>query len=372
VTDFVIIGGGIAGVSAAAHLAPHGSVSLLEQESTLSYHTTGRSAALFIVNYGGPGSRALARASSSFFEDPPDFAADSALLTDRGAVWVARPDQLADLDRIAEEGRQSEAGTETMTPDDVMKLVPVMKRSVLGGGLHEPSARDIDVAGLHQAFVRILRKHGGEIHTGNQAVRLETTGSGWRVTSTGGTFECDAVINAAGAWGDQVAALAGIAPVGLTPMRRTAFMVPGSADYAALPMVVSVGHDYYFRPDGSQLLCSLSEEVPTEPEDAKPSMEDVALAIDRINEATVLGIRTVNSQWTGLRTFSPDGDLVIGEDPTAPAFYWLVGQGGTGIMTAPAYGELVASQVLGTGLPPGLAAAGVDPEVTSPARFRTQ
>jgi D-arginine dehydrogenase len=136
-------------------------------------------------------------------------------------------------------------------------------------------------------------------------------------------------------------------------------------------MVVSVGHDYYFRPDGSQLLCSLSEEEPTEPGDPRPRMEDVALAIDRINEATDLEIRTVNSQWTGLRTFSPDRDLVIGEDPTAPSFYWLVGQGGTGIMTAPAYGELLASQVLGTGLPPTLAAAGVDPEVTSPARFRT-
>ena len=370
-TDFVVIGGGIAGVSAAAHLAPHGKVSLLEQEPTLSYHTTGRSAALFIVNYGGPGSRPLARASAHFLENPPDFAADAALLTDRGAMWVARPDQLADLVRISEEGRQSGAGSEALEPEDVIKLAPVMRPELVGGGLYEPSARDIDVAGLHQAFVRILRKHDGEIHTGTQVVGLEATRSGWRVTTTDATVECDAVINAAGAWGDQVAALAGVGPVGLTPMRRTAFMVPGSADYEALPMVVSVSHDYYFRPDGTQLLCSLSEEEPAEPGDPRPRMEDVALAIDRINQATVLEIRSVNSEWTGLRTFSPDRDLVIGEDPTAPGFFWLVGQGGTGIMTAPAYGELVASQVLHHPLPDGLAAAGVDPGVTSPARFRT-
>ena len=147
-------------------------------------------------------------------------------------------------------------------------------------------------------------------------------------------------------------------------------MVPGSDELSALPMVVSVAHDYYFRPDGVQLLCSLSEEKPDQPGDPRPQMEDVALAIQRINEATVLDIRTVNSQWTGLRTFAPDRDLVIGEDPTAPGFFWLVGQGGTGIMTAPAYGELIASQVLHEGLPEGLTASGVDSEMTSPARFR--
>ena len=372
VTDFVVIGGGIAGVSAAAHLAPHGEVVLLEKEVTLSYHTTGRSAALFIVNYGGPGSRPLARASTRFFQDPPAHATDNPLLSDRGALWVARPEQLADLDRIAEEGRQSAAGSQTLTPEEVMRLAPMMNPDLLGGGLYEPTAADIDVAGLHQAFVRILRKHGGVIHTGSPVVAMTPVGTGWTVATTEEAFKCRSVINAAGAWGDQVAALAGVEPVGLTPMRRTAFMVPGSADYEALPMVVSVGHDYYFRPDGSQLLCSLSEEEPTEPGDPRPRMEDVALAIDRINEATDLEIRTVNSQWTGLRTFSPDRDLVIGEDPTAPSFYWLVGQGGTGIMTAPAYGELVASQVLHHQLPDGLAAAGVDPEVTSPARFRTE
>ncbi len=369
-TDFVVIGGGIAGISAAAHLAPHGTVVLLEQEAALAFHTTGRSAALFIVNYGGPGSRPLARGSARFFDTPPDYATDAPLLSDRGALWVARPDQLDALDRIADEGTRSGAGSQALTPEEVMQLAPVMKPNLLGGGLFEPSAADIDVAGLHQAFVRILRKHDGSIRTASPVVGIEAAGTGWRVTTPMETLECGAVVNAAGAWGDHVASLAGIEPIGLIPMRRTAFMVPGSDDFSALPMVVGVGHDYYFRPDGVQLLCSLSEEDPDLPGDPRPRMEDVALAIERINEATILGIRSVNSQWTGLRTFAPDRDLVIGEDPTAPGFFWLVGQGGTGIMTSPAYGELIASQVLHSELPQGLRDAGVDPAITSPARFR--
>lgn len=369
-TDFVVIGGGIAGVSAAAHLAPHGSVVLLEQEPSLAYHTTGRSAALFTINYGGPGSRPLARASAQFFDAPPDYATDTPLLSERGVLWVARPEQLDALDRIAGEGRQSGAGSEALTPEEVMRLVPVMKPELLGGGLYEPTTADIDVAGLHQAFVRILRKHGGSIRTGSPVVGIDTTNSAWRVTTAEETFDCGAIVNAAGAWGDHIASSAGIDPIGLAPMRRTAFMVPGSEELSALPMVVSVGNDYYFRPDGVQLLCSLSEEEPDLPGDPRPRMEDVALAIERINEATVLAIRSVNSQWTGLRTFAPDRELVIGEEPGASGFFWLVGQGGTGIATSPAYGELIASQVLHSELPESLANNGVDPDLTSPARFR--
>ncbi len=173
-----------------------------------------------------------------------------------------------------------------------------------------------------------------------------------------------------GGLGDHIAELAGIAPIGLQPMRRTAFMVPGSEESASWPMVVETNERFYFRPDGVQFLCSLAEEVPSEATDPKPRMEDVALAIERINEATTLGIRTVNSQWTGLRTFAPDRDLVIGGDPTAPGFYWLAGQGGIGIQTSPAYGKLLACEVVGEPLPDHFRDVGVDPERTSPARFR--
>lgn len=367
--DFLVIGGGIAGVSAAAHLAPHGSVTLLEQESSLAYHTTGRSAATFIVNYGSLGARSLARGSRSFFESPPEYSAESDLLTPRGALWVARPDQIDTLDELAEQAAGSGTDLQVLSPDQTMEIAPIMDPHRLGGAIFEPSARDIDVAGLHQAFVRIMRKHGGDIMLNSSVVEIGRDGSGWVVKTAEAVYRADAIINAAGAWGDLVAGMAGGEPIGLQPMRRTAFMVPGSEEFSPLPMVVGVGNDYYFRPDGTQFLCSLSEEDPSEPTDPKPRMEDVALAIERINEATTLEIRSVNSQWTGLRTFAPDREFVIGEDPQIEGFYWLVGQGGSGIMTSPGFGALVASEVLGEATPSHLTEVGVDPEKLSPARF---
>ncbi|MCH8972190.1 MAG: FAD-dependent oxidoreductase [Actinobacteria bacterium] len=369
-TDFIVIGGGIAGVSAAAHLAPHGSVTLVEMESALAYHTTGRSAALFVVNYGAQGSRPLGRASRAFLENPPQGSTDAPLVTPRGLLWTADETQMPGLVKIAEEGEESEAGSRLIPPDEVLGLVPVLNPDHIAGGLFEPSARDIDVAALQQAFVRIARMHDTEIRTQSPVTAIERKGSGWIVKAGGDTLTCGSIVNASGAWGDRVAALANIESIGLDPMRRTAFMVPGNQGYARWPMVVDADQRFYFKPDGVQLLCSLAEEEPSEPTDAKPRMEDVALAIELINEATTLGIRSVNSQWTGLRTFSPDRDLVIGEEPTAPGFFWLVGQGGTGIQTSPAYGALLASQVIGTEIPELLAEEGVDPSTTDPGRFR--
>lgn len=368
--DFVVIGGGIAGVAAAAHLSPHGSVTLLEMEATLAFHTTGRSAAIFIVNYGGEASRPLARASQSFLESPPEGTADSSLLSRRGALWVADQHQMEHLRRIAQEGHDSGAGSVLIGPGEVLDLVPVMRLDHLAGGLWEPSAYDLDVAALHQVFVRLARRNGAEILTSAPVTELRPIDSGWRVSTPNQDLDCGAVVNASGAWGDQVAMAAGVEPVGLQPMRRTAFMVPGDESYSGWPLVADVDHGYYFRPDGAQLMCSLAEETPSPPEDPRPRMEDVALAIERINTATTLEIRTVNSQWTGLRTFAPDRELVVGEDPTAPGFFWLVGQGGTGITSSPAFGALVASQVMGTPVPTDLVAAGVDPLRTLPDRFR--
>lgn len=369
-TDFVVIGGGIAGASAAAHLAPHGSVALLEMERSLAYHTTGRSAALFIVNYGAHGVRPMARASRRFLENPPEGSTEAPLLTRRGLLWIGESDQEEKLAEIAAGSIGVGEDTREVGPDEIAELVPVLRQERLATGVYEPGARDIDVAGLHQAYVRIARQHQTEIVTDAAVSGIDRRGSSWVVTTRHGEVEAPVVVNASGAWGDVVAALAGVEPVGLRPMRRTAFMVPGSENYATWPMVVDADQRFYFKPDGVQLLCCLAEEVPSEPMDPKPRMEDVALAIERINEATTLGISVVNSEWTGLRTFAPDRELVIGEDPTAPGFFWLVGQGGVGIQTSPAYGSLVASLVTGDDLAPDLAEAGVDPAVTDPARFR--
>lgn len=370
-TDFVVIGGGIAGVAAAANLAPHGEVILVEMESSLAYHTSGRSAAMLVENYGSTGSRPLVKAARPFLQDPPAGSVDAPLLSDRAVVWVAPKGEPTDrlLER-AEKGRLQGSRSRLLDTDGVLEVIPAMDPEWVGGGLYEPSGADIDVAALHQAFVRIARSHGAVLHTRSPVASIRRVGSGWEVRAGGHTMRCDAVINASGAWGDLIAEMAGVAPIGLQPYRRTAFMVPGSEESAHWPMVVEVDENFYFRPDGVQFLCSLAEETPSGPTDARPRMEDVALAIERINRATTLDIRSVSSQWAGLRTFAPDRDLVIGEDPTAPGFFWLVGQGGIGMQTSPAYGALIASLVIGNGLPDGFADAGVDPERTAPDRFR--
>lgn len=369
--DFVVIGGGIAGASAAANLASRGSVLLLEMEPTLAYHTTGRSAAVFVVHYGGHAAGPLAKASRRFLESPPDGLADSPLLGDRGVLWVGETEeQIERLRGIARAGQEADDGSRMVSVDEITELVPVMRGDRLAGGLYVPQARDIDVAALHQAFVRLARRHHAEIRTSSPVVEIRRHRSHWEVVTDGETIPCIAVVNAAGAWGDHVASMAGVEPIGLQPMRRTAFMVPGSGDSAHWPMVVDAEERYYFKPDGGQFLCSLAEEIPSEPTDPKPRMEDVALAIERINSATTLDIRTVNSQWTGLRTFAPDRAMVIGESPATPGFFWLVGQGGTGIQTSPGYGELLSALVTDTPLPHHLVEAGVDPSLTDPTRLR--
>lgn len=369
-TDIVVIGGGIAGVTAAAHLSPNASVTLLEMEESLAYHTTGRSAALLVVNYGGQGVRPLTRSSRAFFEAPPEGSTDASLLSDRGAMFVSDEARMDRLEKLAREGEDAGANSELMTAEEVIELVPTMSPEFVAGGLLELDARDIDVAGLHQAFVRIARRYGAAIKPGEPVISISKTASGWSVKTPQAEYQCDIVVNAAGAWGDVVATMAGVDPVGLEPKRRTAFMVPGHIDCAGWPAVADVDTRWYFKPDGVQMLCSLGEENPSEPADVKPRMEDVALAIERINEATTLNIRTVNSEWTGLRTFAPDGELVVGEEPGSDGFFWLVGQGGTGIGASPAYGSLLASQVFGNELDPELMDAGVDPATTSPRRLR--
>lgn len=370
-TDFVVIGGGFAGISAAAHLAPHGSVVLLEMESSLAYHTSGRSAAMLVENYGSQGSRPLVKAARPFLEDPPSGAVDSPLLSPRPVLFVADTSGLADLEVKAETGRANGAHNEILDAEGVIEKMPAIRSDWVGGGLFEPSGADIDVAALHQAFVRIARSNGAEIITSAPVTAIQRSNDGWTVISGNRRLSSPVVVNAAGAWGDVLARLADVEALGLQPYRRTAFMVPGSEQSSMWPMVVETHEKWYLRPDGVQFLCSLAEEVESEPMDVRPRMEDVALAIERINLATTLDIRTVNSQWTGLRTFSPDRDLVIGEDPTAPGFFWLVGLGGIGVQTSPAYGALLASLVTDQGIPDPLRAAGVDPERTSPDRFRS-
>jgi D-arginine dehydrogenase len=366
-----VVGGGIAGVSAAYELAMVGcAVTLFEMEPVLAAHSTGRSAALYFENYGALPNRPLTRASRAFFDTPPAGLVDHPLLTTRGAMWIGTPDQEASLRiHLAESAAGISPGT-WLGPARAQALVPALRNEYLGGAVYEPAALDLDVAGLHQAFVRGLRRAGGAIRVSSPVGGLERRGRQWHVRVADREVAVDIVVNAAGAWGDQVAAMAGAASIGLVPMRRTAFTVPGDDAYRNWPLVADADNQFYFRPDGSQLLCSLAEEKESPAEDARPDVVDIALAIERINAATTLDIRTVRSSWTGLRTFAPDRAMVIGPDPDVEGFFWLVGQGGTGIQTAPAAAVLTAALISHGSVSAELAAHGVAAELLSPARFR--
>lgn len=362
----IVLGGGIAGVSAGYHLAHAADVVLLERESTLAYHTTGRSAAQYFEYYGAQALRPLTRASREFFEAPPPHLTDVELLTPQPAMMIGRPDQRDALERLLDEERGP--GIRWIEPAEAVARCPVLAEEYLVGAVVEETSSDIDVAALHQAFVRGLRAAGGEIRTDAPAEAITHTDGRWQVAVGDEIVTGDVVVNATGAWGDVVAESAGIAPVGLTPLRRTAFMVAAPPEARDTPMVIDIDEQFYFKPDGPQLLCSPAETEPSEPCDARPREIDIAIAIDRINTATTLGIRSVRSSWTGLRTFAPDKVPVIGHDPDHPGFFWLVGQGGTGIQTSPAAGRLAAALALDAAVDASL--SDVDLDALSPARFR--
>lgn len=364
-----MVGGGIAGVSVAAALAPHAEVTLVETEASLAYHTTGRSAALYFENYGAVPIRPLSRASRAYLEHPPEDLVDAPLLSPRGALTVADTNGLVALDETLDEGLALGTVVERLTTGEAVALCPALRPEAAVAALWEPEAADIDVAGLHQSMVRAARRAGTEIVTSAELHRADHDGAGWTARVGDATWRGEVIVDAAGAWGDVVAARCGVDPVGLTAMRRTAFMVVGDKAWTGWPMVVEAGHGWYFKPDGTQLLCSLAEENLCEPCDPRPEEIDVALAIDRINGATTLGIRSVRSSWTGLRTFAPDRTIVIGADPDVPGFVWLVGQGGTGIQTAPAAGRLAAAAARNVPIPDDLLEAGVDAASLSPTRF---
>ncbi len=370
-TRALVVGGGIAGVAAGYALAPHADVTLAERESTLAYHSTGRSAALYFENYGDESIRPLTKASRGFFDAPPDGLADTPLLSRRGALTIAREEFLGELAQIEATGRATATNIERLATHEALDICPVVKPEAVAAALWEPDAADMDVAAIHQAFVRGLNRRGATIARSAELVQGTRKSTEWVVELSSGAWRGDLIVNAAGAWGDVVAERCGVEPIGIEPRRRTAFMVQGTEESADWPLVVEVRHEFYFKSDGEQILCSLADQTRTEPCDARPREIDVALAIDRINEATTLGIRSVRSQWAGLRTFAADGGMAIGPDPAMPEFVWLVGQGGTGIQTAPAAGQLTAALALGDAVPQALLDRGFVAEGVGVARFRT-
>ena len=371
--DFVIIGAGIAGASVGWELAARHRVLLLERESQPGYHTTGRSAALYSATYGTANIRALTRASRAFYDAPPPEFGTSPILTPRGVVYLAGPDQLDLLDAAYAEILPLNPGVRRLTRDELLAELPCLRPEAVAAGMSEPGAADIDVHALHQGYLRGLRQRGGAIRCNAEVTGLQRLDDGWRVTLAGGeAITAGAVVNAAGAWADVVAALAGVPPIGLEPRRRTAFTfpVPAGMDASGWPAVIGIDESYYFKPDAGQLLGSPANADPVAPHDVVPEELDVALGIHRIEQVTSFQIRRPSHSWAGLRSFVADGDLVIGWDNHVPRFFWLAAQGGYGIQSAAGAALLARQLALDEPLSASLVEEGVTRDALSPARLR--
>lgn len=369
--DYIVVGGGIAGASAGYALAAHGSVLVLERESTCGQHSTGRSAALFTECYGDSVVRRLAIASRRFLEDPPDGFAATPILSPRSVMFIATERQLPTLDAATADFQHYVPSVRRVEKREAMSLCGVVRDEHLAGALLEPGAMDIDVHTLHQGFLRGIRGRGGQVRTSSPVTAIDR-GERWVVSTPEATFAGDVIVNAAGAWCDQVAMLAGVDPVGLTPMRRTAFTFAGPGGHEAWPMVVDIDEDFYFKPEGPHILASPTDETPMEPCDVRHEEIDVAIGIERIQAATTLEIRHVKHAWAGLRSFVADRRPVVGEDPGHPGFYWLAGQGGFGIKTSPAMGRTLAALVVDGELPADVADLGVDAADLGRARLKSR
>jgi len=369
--DFVVIGAGMAGASVAYFLAGQGRVLVLEMESQPGYHTTGRSAALYSEMYGNPPIRALTSGGRSFLSDPPDGFCDTPLLTPRGVMFVGRADQAASLEAAFQSGGGRPGIMQRLTGAEVRELVPVMREDYVAGGVFEADAMDMDVNALHQGFLRGAKARGAELRQKAQVQGLTPEKGGWRVNVSGEEISAGVVINAAGAWCDEIADLAGAARVGLTPKRRTAILFDGPDDipFAHWPAFVDADEEFYARPESGALLGSPADETPMPPSDIQPEELDIAVAIDRLQQATTLEVRRVIRSWAGLRSFVADKTPVVGFDPHAQGFFWLAGQGGYGIQTAPSMGRVAAALATGDAVPDDLKAFGVDADDLSPARF---
>ena len=371
--DIAVIGAGIAGSSLAYRLAPFRSVLLLERESQPGYHSTGRSAAMFMESYGPPAVRALTRASRAFYLQTPQEFADQALLAPRGAMYLARPDQQHLLAQQQAELSVTCPALERLDRDQTLERVACLRPALVHGSLLDHGAMDIDVHTLHQGFLRGMRRHGGVLLANAEVQAARWRSPGWELTlSDGRAVRAALVVNAAGAWADQVGALFGAQPIGLVPHRRTAFTFqpPEGMPIAHWPVVASVDERFYFKPDAGVLLGSPANADPTVPHDVAPEELDVATGIHHIEAATTLSIRRPLRSWAGLRSFVPDGEMVIGRDARCEQFVWLAGQGGYGIQSAPGASELAASIVLGQPTPRDLVRHGVDAQALSPARLR--
>lgn len=368
--DFIVIGAGIAGASVAYELSLGGKVVVLEMESSAGYHSTGRSAAVMSENYGPSLWSRLVTASRAFLETPPDGFTDVPLITPRGALFLARKEEQAQLFDQADELLRRGASIKVITAEEALRYCPVVRTSEFVSALYEPDCKDIDTNALLAGYLKALRARGGQFVADAKVEALTHSGGVWTVKTPRGVFEAPVIVNAAGGWVQQIATLAGLSYRNVIPFRRTAvvFDPPSGSAIHTWPMTFDVAETFYFKPEAGRIMVSPVDMAPSDPCDAQADELEVAIAIDRIHRYTTMEVQRVTHKWGGLRTFAPDHEPVIGRDPEQPSFIWLAGQGGNGVMAGVAAARLAASFALNAAIPTDIAALGITAENVSPGR----
>ncbi len=359
--DYIVIGAGMAGASTAWGLSRHGRTVLLERESQPGYHSTGRSAALFTEGYGNAAMRALTRASRAFFEAPPPEFTSSPFLARRGVLTFAAPEMEANFAKELADLAAKLSATRIVKPAEAKSLFPLLNVERNPLAFFEPSATDLDVHAIHQGFLRGFKANGGVLLTDAEVTGIAP---GWTVeVSDGRQWRAPILANAAGAWVDVVAGMAGVRPIGLVPKRRTAILFdpPSGLEIEPWPMANDLGETVYVKPDAGKLLASPADETPSPPTDAQPEELDVAIVVDRMETEFELKVGRISHRWAGLRSFVKDKTIVAGFAPDAPGFFFVGGQGGYGIQTSAAMSSVVSSLIRDGKLPDHVASEGVSP-----------
>jgi D-arginine dehydrogenase len=374
--DFLVIGGGIAGLSAAAALAGHGRTMVLEAEEAVGYHSSGRSATFAHYGIGNATVRGLTSYSRRLFLDPPEGFAETPLAREAGALFIAREEMLPTLAALHTDMARFTDTITSVGPEEMLGLCPILKTGTgaVVAGVYDSSGLKLDTSALLQAYARRLRAQGGEVRTGQRVAAIRWAGADWEVETGSDRFTAPLLVNAAGAWSDRIAELAGVRPLGLAPKRRTIIVVdpPAGMDVRSWPFTKTAADEFYMLPEAGQILASPVDEVPDDPGDAQPEEYDLALAAWRLEEYTTLSVSRIAHRWAGLRTFTADRVPTAGFAPDASGFFWLAGQGGYGLQTAPAMAAIAESLVTGAEWPDDLLELGVLPEGIRPERLLDQ